>query len=69
MMRTRMHLLLPLPAAAVLALAHAAAPRPARAADITHAWGISTVGETCEGRCTRDTLCCRIVIIIVPPGS
>jgi hypothetical protein len=69
MMRTRMHLLLPLLAAAVLALAQAAAPRPARAADITHAWGISTVGETCDGRCSRDNLCCRIVIILVPPDS
>lgn len=48
---------------AVLAAGHLGlAPRQAEAGD-RHAWGISTLGDTCSGTCAAGNICCRIVII------
>lgn len=48
---------------AALVAAHLAiTPKQALAND-KHAWGISTLGDTCSGSCGANNICCRIVIV------
>jgi hypothetical protein len=48
---------------AALVAAHLAiSPNQAFAGD-KHAWGFSTLGDTCSGTCGAGNICCKIVII------
>jgi hypothetical protein len=52
-----------------LALSHLA--RPARVAladdDAKGAYGITSLGETCGGKCSADVICCKIVVVQPAP--
>lgn len=52
--------------ATALAVAHAAVPDVARADDIKQQWGISTLGETCGGKCLKGNVCCTV--LVAPPA-
>lgn len=67
MRRNRIYLLATLLAASALAAAHAVIPAAARADELYHIWGLSTLGETCSGRCGGNYICCQIVIVQPPP--
>ncbi|SOD02472.1 hypothetical protein SAMN05216486_10381 [bacterium JGI 053] len=67
MRRTRINLLATALAAAVLAIAHAAAPRPAGATTGLHIYGMSNLGETCSGICGPQNICCKITVVTTPP--
>ena len=68
MRRTRIYLQMSTLAAIVLAAAHAAVPRPARADPIyDKLWEQSDLGETCSGTCIKGKKCCRVVAPAPPP--
>lgn len=66
MRRMRVSFLSTAVVAGALAVAHAAVPRVARADDVKQQWGVSTLGETCAGKCLKGYVCCTA--IVAPPA-
>jgi hypothetical protein len=66
MRRMRVCLLPTVLIATALAVAYAAMPGVARANDLKQQWGVSTLGETCGGKCLQGFLCCTA--IVAPPA-